>query len=195
MGMGMAKYYGMRALLLAAGALLVTTGAQAGVVLSNWTFTKAFGAASIPLNGSTSLTFSITNGAALPTSNIAFTDNFPPGLVVATPNGGVGDCGVGSVVTAAPGGGSVSLANGALAAAGSCNFSVNVTGTSAGLKNNTTLSLTSSRLPHAPGASATLTVLAAAAAAASIPTLSEWGLILLVLAMAASAFKAMRSKR
>jgi uncharacterized repeat protein (TIGR01451 family) len=50
--------------------------------------TTAFAAANIPLNGMTTLTFSITNpntGTAL--TGIAFTDNLPAGLTVApTPN-------------------------------------------------------------------------------------------------------------
>ena len=63
------------------------------------------------------------------------------------------------------------------------------------MKNNITSPLAPSLTPNPAGAMATLTVMAALASAASIPTLSEWGLVLLVLAMAASAFKAVRSKR
>src|SRR5262249_38139504 len=47
---------------------------------------KVFGAASIPLNGSTSLSFTITNPNTNVTLNgVAFTDNLPAGLVVSTP--------------------------------------------------------------------------------------------------------------
>ncbi|HEY2161557.1 MAG TPA: hypothetical protein VGH24_09645, partial [Solirubrobacteraceae bacterium] len=71
---------------LSLGSLLVTAGPAFAV--SPPTITKAFGAAGIPLNGSTSLTFTISNpntSAAL--SGIAFTDNLPAWLVVAgTPN-------------------------------------------------------------------------------------------------------------
>src|SRR5690242_7979311 len=62
------------------------------------TISKAFGAASIPLNGSTSLSFTITNPNRAPTlTGIAFTDTLPAGLVVATPNGLVGTCGGGTI--------------------------------------------------------------------------------------------------
>jgi CSLREA domain-containing protein/fimbrial isopeptide formation D2 family protein/uncharacterized repeat protein (TIGR01451 family) len=104
------------------------------------TITKAFGAASIPLNGSTSLSFTITNpNTNVALSGVAFTDNLPAGLVVATPNGLTGSCGSGTI-TAVAGSGSVSLSGGTLtaspAAGSSCTFSVNVTGTAAGVQNN-----------------------------------------------------------
>src|SRR5207244_5576206 len=48
------------------------------------TISKAFGAGSIPLNGSTSLSFTITNpNTASALSGVAFTDNLPSGVVVA----------------------------------------------------------------------------------------------------------------
>ena len=50
--------------------------------------TKSFGASTILQNSTTSLTFTITNPNALTSLNgVAFTDNLPEGLVVATPNG------------------------------------------------------------------------------------------------------------
>lgn len=55
--------------------------------LSPPTITKAFCAASIPLNGATSLTFTVTNPNTSVLTGIAFTDNLPAGLTVAsTPN-------------------------------------------------------------------------------------------------------------
>ena len=97
--------------------------------------TKVFGAASIPLNGTTSLTFTIQNpNTNLALTGIAFTDNLPAGLVVATPNALNNTCG--GTATAVAGSGSISLSAGTLAASASCTVSVNVQGTTAGVKNN-----------------------------------------------------------
>ena len=99
------------------------------------TISKAFGAAKILLNGSTSLTFSITNpNPAVALAGLSFTDVLPPGLVVATPNGLTNTCG--GAATATAGSGSVSLAAGALAANGTCTLTVNVISTTLGIKNN-----------------------------------------------------------
>src|SRR4249919_1814688 len=93
--------------------------------------TKTFGAASIPVNGTTSLTLTITNpNATASNTGVAFTDTFPAGLVVSTPNGLSSTCG-GGVATATSGTGSVSLSGATIAANASCVVSVNVTGTTA----------------------------------------------------------------
>ncbi|HEU4414231.1 MAG TPA: hypothetical protein VFT65_05560, partial [Candidatus Angelobacter sp.] len=123
------------------GSVTSTNGGTGNTATANLTvatppsITKAFGAASIPLNGTTSLTFSITNpNTNVALSGIAFTDNLPAGLVVATPNGLNNTCG--GTVTAVAGSGSISLSGGTLASSASCTVSVNVTGTVAGVKNN-----------------------------------------------------------
>jgi fimbrial isopeptide formation D2 family protein len=101
------------------------------------TITKAFGAASILLNASTSLTFNISNpNTNLALTGVAFSDALPAGLAVATPNGLTSSCG--GTTTAAAGSGSISLSGGSLAANGSCTISLNVTGVQAGVQNNTT---------------------------------------------------------
>jgi uncharacterized repeat protein (TIGR01451 family) len=114
-----------------------TTGTASITVVAPPSIAKAFGAASVALNGTTSLTFTITNPTAntVTESGVAFTDTLPSGLVVATPNGLTGSCGGGSI-TATAGTGVISLSGATLAASGSCTFSVNVTGTTAGTKNN-----------------------------------------------------------
>jgi len=95
----------------------------------------------IPLNGTTSLSFTIQNlNPNDVLTGIAFTDDLGPNLVVANPNGLTGlGCG-GAGLTAVPGSSSVSLSGGVLGTSGSannsCTLSVNVTGTMAGLKNN-----------------------------------------------------------
>jgi uncharacterized repeat protein (TIGR01451 family) len=101
------------------------------------TVKKAFGATSIPLNGTTSLTFNIANpNSSTPLVNVSLSDTLPSGLVVANPNGLTGSCVASSSITANAGSGSISLTNLNLPASGSCSFSVNVTGTTAGTKNN-----------------------------------------------------------
>src|SRR6185437_4734968 len=121
---------------------------------------KAFGAASIPLNGSTSLSFTISNPnvrAAL--SGVAFTDTLPAGLVISTPNGLTGSCGTGTV-TATQGTNVISLSGGTLAANASCTFSVNVTGITAGTQNTTTGNVTSVEGGTGGTASASINVVA-----------------------------------
>ena len=119
---------------------------------------KAFGAGSIALGSTTSLTFTIQNsnvGTAL--HNIGFTDSFPTGLAVANPNGLSGACG-GGTITATAGGSSVSLVGATLAAGTSCSFSVNVAGTAAGALTNTTSAVTSTEGGNGTTASASLSV-------------------------------------
>ncbi|HEX3565518.1 MAG TPA: Ig-like domain repeat protein, partial [Acidimicrobiales bacterium] len=124
------------------------------------TLSKAFGAASVPLGGSTSLSFTVNNpNATTDLTGIGFTDSLPSGLTVATPNGLTGTCGTGTI-TAIAGSGSVSLAGGTVAASGSCTFSVNVTASSAGAKNNTTGAVTSTEGGTGGTASASLAVVA-----------------------------------
>ena len=105
-------------------------------VLTAPSFTKNFGASSVAVGGTTSLTFNLTNNdATFGLTSVSFTDMLPSGLTVAgTPNV-TGSCGSGTI-TAAANAGSISLAGASLAASGTCTFSVNVTGTTAGTKNN-----------------------------------------------------------
>lgn len=127
-------------------------------VVSPPVLAKAFGAASIPLNGSTSLSFTVQNNNTTQSlSAIGFADTFPAGLVISTPNGLTGSCG-GGTITATHATAVVSLAGATLAASASCTFSVNVTGTTAGTKNNTTGAVTSTEGGTGNTASASLTV-------------------------------------
>ena len=123
-------------------------------VLAAPTTALAFGTTPIAYGGSTSLTITVT----IPTSSsslsgVSFTDSLPIGLVISTPNGLSGACG-GSVV-ATQGTNSISLSGGSLAGGANCIIVVNVTGTSAGVKND---SLTSSATTAGAGNTATASV-------------------------------------
>jgi uncharacterized repeat protein (TIGR01451 family) len=120
---------------------------------------KAFGAASIPVGGSTSLTFTVTNPSSPAKTGIGFTDTLPSGLVVATPNGLTNTCG--GTVTATAGSSSISLTGVALSPATSCTFAVNVVGTAVGVQNNTTSAITATGGPIGSAATAIITVTSA----------------------------------
>jgi uncharacterized repeat protein (TIGR01451 family) len=145
------------------------------------TISKAFGAANIPVGGTTSLSFTITNpNGTGPLTGVGFTDTLPAGLVVATPNGLGGSCGSsGGTITAVAGSGSVSLSGVTLGATGSCTFSVNVTGTTAGAQNNTTGAVSSNESGAGGVASASLVVQTPA-----VPVLSPRALAGLALLLA-----------
>ena len=117
-------------------------GTASLTVVSPPTISKAFGATSIPLNGSTTLTFTIANPNSGTTVNgIGFSDTLPAGLVISTPNGLGGTCG--GTPTAAAGSASVSLSALSLAGSTSCTLVVNVTGSAAGAQSNTTGAISS----------------------------------------------------
>ena len=107
------------------------------------TISKAFGAPSIPLNGSTSLSFTLqNNNSTLTLTGVGFIDPLPAGLVISTPNGLTGSCG-GGTITATQGTNAISLFGASLTASSTCTFSVNVTGIAGGMQNNTTGNVTS----------------------------------------------------
>jgi uncharacterized repeat protein (TIGR01451 family) len=122
--------------------------------------TETFGAVSIGLAGSTSLSFTITNpNSVVALAGIAFTDPLPAGLVVSTPNGLAGTCGAGSI-TAVSGTQSITLAGGTIPASGSCTFSVNVTAASAGNQVNTTGTVSATNGGTGNSATSSINVLA-----------------------------------
>jgi LPXTG-site transpeptidase (sortase) family protein len=126
-----------------------TTNQGADLNLDNVTFTgcsvasppavsKAFSPSPIAVNGTSTLTFTITNPNSIAASGIAFSDTFPTGLAVASPaNASTSGCGSPTFSPTA-GASSVSFSGGSLAANGSCTASVSVTATTAGPHTNIT---------------------------------------------------------
>jgi uncharacterized repeat protein (TIGR01451 family) len=125
-------YAARRLAITVIAAIVWITAGMGSVASAQPVLFKNFGAASIPLGGTTTLTFNLGNPLA--NTGVTFTDILPAGLIVATPNGlsFSGTCGGGSTVTATPGSNSISLAGGTT----SCTFTVNVVGITAGTKNN-----------------------------------------------------------
>lgn len=125
------------------------------------TIGESFGAASVPLNDSTTLSFTITNPAANPVglSGVAFSDTLPAGLTISTPNGLVGSCGAGAI-TATQATSLVNLSGASLTTNSSCTFSLNVTGTTAGAMSNTSGSVTSTEGGTGGSASVSIAVVA-----------------------------------
>ena len=113
----------------------------------------------IPLNGTTRLTLTFFNPNSVETlSGISVVDNFPAGVVVATPAAVTTDCG--GTISAPEAGTQAQLDSVTLAAGASCSLALNVTGTTAGTKVNTTSPVQSTEGGAGGTASATLTVVA-----------------------------------
>jgi hypothetical protein len=106
------------------------------------------------------LTLTITNPAAnsVALTGVAFTDTFPAGLIVSTPNALNNTCG--GAVTATAGSGAASLTGGTVAANSSCTISVNVTSATHGTFNNTTGAVSSTNGGAGNTASASISVIA-----------------------------------
>lgn len=150
------------------------------------TIAKSFAAGSVQIKGTTSLTFTLTNpDVATTLTGVAFADDFPAGMLVATPNGLANTCG--GIATATQGTGSVSLTGATIASNSSCTLMVNVTATSSGNLTNTTGAVISANSLPGNTASATLKVNKAPPPPPSpIPMLSQWALWLLGLLLAAT---------
>jgi uncharacterized repeat protein (TIGR01451 family) len=115
-----------------------TSGPATITVVGPPVLSKSFASSVIPVGSSTTLTFRVENPNPLHhLTQVGFTDSLPSGLVVASPNGLSGSCG-GGTISAVAGSGTISLADAHIVPAASCSFSVNVRGTSAGVKDNTT---------------------------------------------------------
>jgi uncharacterized repeat protein (TIGR01451 family) len=149
--------------------------------------TKSFDPAVVALDGTSIATITVTNpNAAVPLTNVQFSDTMPAGIDLITQTGG-------TCSTPATGGGMFSINPGTeffsststvLAGGQSCTITVRVRGAALGVHLNTTSQVTSDNAPPGAPASATLTV---AGEAGSVPTLSAWMLMTLAAVLAAAA--------
>ncbi len=90
------------------------------------TFTKTFIPDTIGPGSTSTLRFDITNPDGMPSDMIAFTDNLPAGMTIATPGSASTDCSGFAILSAPDGGTSISLSDGQLAPGASCSVLVNV---------------------------------------------------------------------
>jgi uncharacterized repeat protein (TIGR01451 family) len=134
---------------------------------------KTFTPSTIGINGTSTLTFTITNPNATTTlTNVTFSDTFPttPGAMrVANPPAVNISSGCGTpTFSPAAGSGSVSFSGGTLTGGGGCTVTVNVTAPTAGTYSNTTSTVTTANTGPGVAATATLTVISVAP-----PTISK----------------------
>lgn len=126
--------------LIAVGACLAMGAANAqGVPFGDPpTIDKAFGVASLRVGETTTVTFNLAATASEcgqdPRYGAAFTDALPAGLVVAATPGVVDTCN-GDIV-AVPGSSTISMTDGVIDLITGCSVTVNVTGSTPGIKNN-----------------------------------------------------------
>ena len=121
----------------------------------------AFTPSTIAQGGISTLSYTLSNGAAIAATEVLLTDTLPADMTLADVPDARTTC-TGGTLTAAAGGSDVSWSGGTLAAGETCTVSVDVTSSVTGSYTNPTESLTSSLGPSTP-AEATLSVNAAGA--------------------------------
>ena len=139
------------------------TGDTASATLSftpKPTITKAFSVATIPVNDSVTMSFTITNNTGAAITGMTFSDTYPANLLNAATPAVTNTCG--GTVTAAASAGSLSLSGGGIATAGgTCSISVAVTSAVAGVYDNTTSGVVTNESTVGPVSNtATLSILA-----------------------------------
>ena len=119
---------------------------------------KSFSPTSINTNGTSTMTFTVTNTSDLQAkSGFSFTDTLPTGLKVAASPGYSTTCASGTQSGATAGSTAVTFSGGLATGVASCSFSVNVTAAAPGTYTNSATNITTSSGVNPPG-SATLTV-------------------------------------
>ncbi len=121
-------------------ALILVSSAHAQVPPS---FSKSFSPSTVGPGSVSTLTFTISNaGSATPATSLAFTDDLPAGLVIATPANASTTCN--ATLDAPAGGTTIALDGGGLGANETCTVAVDVVGNAPGVHTNLSGDLTSS---------------------------------------------------
>jgi hypothetical protein len=141
---------------VAAAALIAPASALAAA--GPPTLASAFAPSTIPVGGTSTLSFTITNPNATKLTGVGFSETLPAGLAVDTPSGQSGTCGSSGVLTATAGGSSITLAGGSLAPNANCVVSVNVTSSTPGSYANNSVGATSTEGGAGTGDTQTLQV-------------------------------------
>jgi uncharacterized repeat protein (TIGR01451 family) len=151
--------------------------------------TKSFDPAVVDLNGASVLTITVTNpNAALPLTNVQFSDTMPAGVDLITQTGGT--CSTpatgGGMFNISPGTETFSSSSSVLAGGQSCTITVLVHGVTLGIHLNTTSTVNADNAASGPPGTATLTVVGPASVPA-VPTLSVWMLMTLAATLVVAA--------
>jgi hypothetical protein len=138
-------------------AVLAILGASSAAALPSPSISQVFGAATVAIGGSMSLTFTVsTNGNTfINLTGVGFTDTLT-GLAVAALPGVTNTCG--GVVTAVAGSTSIVLAGGSVLAGATCVVSVNITGTAIGSQSSVSSGVSADDFGTAGGSNAAITV-------------------------------------
>jgi uncharacterized repeat protein (TIGR01451 family) len=137
--------------------LAMCTCSAFAVVVEPPVIVKSFSTATVGLNLSTTLTFTITNpNGATDLTGVSLNDNMPAGLIIANPDSLTGSCDPG-VITTAPT--NINLVGATILAGSSCTFSVDVLAIATGKQVNTTDPVTSNEGGTGGTATATVSVI------------------------------------
>jgi uncharacterized repeat protein (TIGR01451 family) len=129
--------------------------AVCGAASAQLGFDKSFQPGTIGPGSVSTLQLNITNTGSTPVRGLAFTDNLPAGMTVASPAAVTSTCN--GILSASSGATAITLSDGSVGAYGSCTITVNVTSSTPGTHTNVTSDLSSDAGTGGP-ASADLTV-------------------------------------
>lgn len=140
------------------GLLMLSTIGAVHAQTPTLSFAKSFNPAAIGPGSVSTLQFTITNSDSVGVRSLAFTDNLPTNVIIATPANITSSCG--GIVSAPDGGSTITFNDGSVQANQSCTVSVNVTSSTIGMHQNVSGDLVSD-LGNSGNAIADLTVDAA----------------------------------